>query len=110
MPEIYPSFIQMLIVLLKRLGLTLINSALRCPSALVWNYLGEGKSQNSVFSGSPLDLLPCAPSSLPMPNSNEAPHVRSQLLVAEQEIVLRGRAAEGRWSTGEIVGVDRVDL
>ena len=84
----------------------LVSQALRCPSALVWNYLGEGKSQNSVFSGSPLDLLPCAPSSLPMPASDEAPQIRAQLLVAEQEIVSRGRAAEGRWSTGKLASSD----
>lgn len=39
---------------------------IRCPGALIWHNLGEGKS-NSILSGSPLDLLPCAPSSLPMP-------------------------------------------
>jgi mediator of RNA polymerase II transcription subunit 12 len=38
---------------------------LRCPTALVWNWLGDGKT--SLFiCGSPLDLLPCFPSSLPM--------------------------------------------
>ena len=39
---------------------------LGCPGALVWHNFGESKS-NSVLCGSPLDLLPCAPSSLPMP-------------------------------------------
>ncbi len=39
---------------------------LRCPGALVWHYFGEEK-KSPVLSGSPLDLLPCAPSSLPMP-------------------------------------------
>lgn len=37
-----------------------------CPSTLVWNNIGEGKNL-SVLNGSPLDMLPCAPSSLPMP-------------------------------------------
>lgn len=37
----------------------------QCPGALVWQNLGEGKT-NSILYGSPLDLLPCAPSSLPM--------------------------------------------
>ena len=40
--------------------------SLLCPSSLVWNSLGDGKS-SSFLCGSPLDLLPCAPSSLPMP-------------------------------------------
>ena len=39
---------------------------LRCPGALVWHHFGEDK-KSPVLSGSPLDLLPCAPSSLPMP-------------------------------------------
>lgn len=39
---------------------------LLCPSSLVWNSLGDEKS-SSFLCGSPLDLLPCAPSSLPMP-------------------------------------------
>ena len=39
---------------------------LECPTALIWNNLGEGK-EKSLLNGSPLDLLPCAPSSLPMP-------------------------------------------
>ena len=40
--------------------------AIRCPGALVWHNLGEGKS-NHILAGSPLDLIGCAPSSLPMP-------------------------------------------
>jgi hypothetical protein len=39
---------------------------LDCPTALVWNCVGEGKS-SSVLNGSPLDHLPCSPSTLPMP-------------------------------------------
>lgn len=41
-----------------------------CPSALVWHNLGEGKS-GSPLSGSPLDLLPCSPSNLPMPHGSD---------------------------------------
>lgn len=43
---------------------------LSCPSALVWHNLGEGKSSSSL-SGSPLDLLSCSPSCLPMPNGSD---------------------------------------
>jgi len=43
---------------------------LSCPSGLVWHNLGDGKS-GSPLSGSPLDLLPCSPSSLPMPAGND---------------------------------------
>ena len=38
----------------------------QCPGALVWHNLGEGKT-NSPLYGSPLDLLPCPPSCLPLP-------------------------------------------
>ena len=47
------------------LSLILQTITLRCPSALVWINIGEGKSAGSP--GSPLDILPCAPSSLPLP-------------------------------------------
>ena len=49
---------------------------LRCPGALVWHYFGEDK-RNPVLSGSPLDLLHCAPSSLPMPQGVDNQHVSS---------------------------------
>lgn len=40
-----------------------------CPSALVWHYsLTDCRNK----TGSPLDLLPIAPSSLPMPGGNTA--------------------------------------
>lgn len=70
---------------------------LECPSALVWNNIGEGKA-NSVLNGSPLDLLPCAPSNLPMPPRPSNSQIRAELRQAEQQIQQRGRAAEVRWS------------
>ncbi|XP_067143152.1 mediator of RNA polymerase II transcription subunit 12-like protein isoform X2 [Centruroides vittatus] len=70
---------------------------LECPSALVWNNIGEGKA-NSVLNGSPLDLLPCAPSNLPMPPRSTNTQIRAELRQAEQQIQQRGRAAEVRWS------------
>ncbi|KAL3848034.1 hypothetical protein ACJMK2_018917 [Sinanodonta woodiana] len=71
---------------------------LMCPSALVWNNLGEGKS-SSPYCGSPLDLLPCAPSSLPMPPNPQNQQIRAQIRVLEHQIILRSRAAELRWSS-----------
>ena len=51
---------------------------LRCPGSLVWHYFGEDK-KNPVLSGSPLDLLHCAPSSLPMPPGVDNQYVGLQL-------------------------------
>ncbi|CAH1781069.1 unnamed protein product [Owenia fusiformis] len=71
---------------------------LKCPTAMVWNYLGEGKS-SSPFCGSPLDMLPCAPSSLPMPPGIENAHIRQGIRAAEQLICQRSQAVEARWSS-----------
>ena len=38
---------------------------LHCPTAVVWNFVGEGKV-SSYLIGSPLDQLPVPPSALPM--------------------------------------------
>ncbi|GFV97760.1 mediator of RNA polymerase II transcription subunit 12-like protein [Trichonephila clavipes] len=70
---------------------------LECQSALIWNNVGEGKNA-SVLNGSPLDLLPCAPSSLPMPQRPFNSQIRAELRIAEEQIRQRGRAAEVRWS------------
>ncbi|XP_075717612.1 mediator of RNA polymerase II transcription subunit 12-like protein [Rhinoderma darwinii] len=69
-----------------------------CPSALVWNYsTNESKNTNS---GSPLDLLQVAPSSLPMPDGNSPfnQQVRAKIYEVEQQIKQRGQAVEVRWS------------
>ncbi|XP_069936794.1 mediator of RNA polymerase II transcription subunit 12-like protein, partial [Cherax quadricarinatus] len=70
---------------------------LDCPTALVWNNAGEGKA-SSWLTGSPLDVLPCAPSDLPMPPRYNNQHVRVQLKMMEEHIRQRSRAAENRWS------------
>lgn len=70
---------------------------LECSSALVWNNVGEGKT-GSILNGSPLDLLPCPPSCLPMAPRPHNAQVRMELRRAEQQIVQRSRAAEVRWS------------
>ncbi|KAG1673141.1 Mediator of RNA polymerase II transcription subunit 12-like protein [Nymphon striatum] len=71
---------------------------LECPTGLVWNNIAEAKP-NSSLNGSPLDLLPAAPSCLPMPSSADNSLVRNDLKIREQEIRQRGRAAEIRWSS-----------
>uniref|UniRef100_A0A3P9HYA9 Mediator complex subunit 12 n=1 Tax=Oryzias latipes TaxID=8090 RepID=A0A3P9HYA9_ORYLA len=70
-----------------------------CPSALVWHYsLTDSRNK----TGSPLDLLPFAPSSLPMPGCNTAftqqLQVRAKLREIEEQIKERGQAVEFRWS------------
>uniref|UniRef100_A0A4W3I696 Mediator complex subunit 12 n=1 Tax=Callorhinchus milii TaxID=7868 RepID=A0A4W3I696_CALMI len=68
-----------------------------CPSALVWHYsLTDCRNK----TGSPLDLLPIAPSSLPMPggNSNFTQQVRAKVREIEEQIKERGQAVEVRWS------------
>jgi len=64
------------------LGLSAIVQAIvvSCPSALVWHNLGDGKS-TSPLNGSPLDLLPCSPSNLPMPVGSDNQRVSRTFIV-----------------------------
>ncbi|XP_063430577.1 mediator of RNA polymerase II transcription subunit 12-like protein isoform X5 [Mytilus trossulus] len=71
---------------------------LLCPTALVWNNLGEGRSTH-IMCASPLDLLPCPPSALPMPDNPQRSQIRAQLRTAENQIRVRGRGAEMKWSS-----------
>ncbi|XP_065496636.1 mediator of RNA polymerase II transcription subunit 12-like protein [Caloenas nicobarica] len=84
--------------LLYGLGCVLQTVTLCCPSALVWNY--STNENKNVNPGSPLDLLPIAPSSLPMPGGNSAfnQQVRAKIYEVEQQIKQRSRAVEVRWS------------
>ncbi|XP_022706547.1 mediator of RNA polymerase II transcription subunit 12-like protein isoform X2 [Varroa jacobsoni] len=75
---------------------------LDCPTAMVFNQtIPEGLSKDEVSSkrmlnGSPLDILPCSPSQLPIiPEDLEA---RRELREAEEHIIQRSRACEMRWS------------
>ncbi|XP_046392614.1 mediator of RNA polymerase II transcription subunit 12-like protein isoform X2 [Ischnura elegans] len=70
---------------------------LDCPTALVWNCVGEGRGP-SILDASPLDHLPCPPSILPLPLRSQSARVRMQISLAEEGIRQRSRAAEGRWS------------
>lgn len=57
-----------------------------CPSALVWHYsLTDCRNK----TGSPLDLLPIAPSSLPMPGGNTA--LTQQVLIADRTEIKTGQ-------------------
>ncbi|KAG8221965.1 hypothetical protein J437_LFUL007806 [Ladona fulva] len=68
-----------------------------CPTALVWNCVGEGRGP-SLLDASPLDHLPCPPSMLPLPQRSQSSRIRMQISLAEEGIRQRSRAAEGRWS------------
>lgn len=70
---------------------------LECPTALVWNSVGEGKSP-SVLNGSPLDHLPCPPAALPCPPASSTDPTMKQLRFAQENIRARSQAAESRWS------------
>ncbi|XP_034195865.1 mediator complex subunit kohtalo [Osmia lignaria lignaria] len=70
---------------------------LECPTALVWNSVGEGKAP-SVLNGSPLDYLPCPPTTLPSPPATTTNPTLKQLKVAQENIRARSQAAEGKWS------------
>nr|KAG5692294.1 hypothetical protein BaRGS_009504 [Batillaria attramentaria] len=84
--------------IILRLCAIVQTATLRCPTALVWNWLGDGKTV-SFLCGSPLDILPCAPSSLPMLPGSQNQLIRSQIRAAENLIKQRGRAAEVNWSS-----------
>jgi len=73
------------------LGLSAIIQAIvvSCPSALVWHNLGDGKS-TSPLNGSPLDLLPCSPSNLPMPAGSDNQRVSRTFIVFAHLSVLLG--------------------
>jgi len=64
------------------LGISAIIQAIviSCPGALVWHNLGDGKS-TSPLNGSPLDLLPCSSSNLPMPAGSDNHRVNRKFTV-----------------------------
>ena len=71
------------------------------PTALVWNSLGDGKGappSSSPLGGSPLDLLPCLPSGLPLPPSAANADWRQRLRRVEDDVLERSRASDLRWS------------
>lgn len=70
---------------------------MECPTALIWCSLGENRQ---LLNGSPLDHLPIAPSTLPMP-ANYDPYsiaaLRQELAQMEESIRTRSKNAESRW-------------
>ena len=72
---------------------------LDCPTALIWS--GVGDNRPSLLSGSPLDHLPVAPSTLPMPEKSPKSNAeyRIKLKIAESNIKHRSQQAESRWCT-----------
>lgn len=80
-------------VLVLELSSVIQTITLECPTALVWCGAGSG----TIWHGSPLDLLPIPPSSLPMPVRLDTNFYRKQLRQAEANIRERSKKAEGRW-------------
>lgn len=79
---------------------------LDCPTALVWlNYNSQSSDSNgnssrhqtTLLQGSPLDYLPCEPSSLPMPPSDEKESVRNRIKNSENLIRHRSTMSEKKW-------------
>lgn len=70
--------------------------SLECPTALVWCGSGIG---GSVWFGSPLDLLPMGPSTLPLAARCDMNSYRKQLQYSENCIRERSKRAEDRWCT-----------
>ncbi|XP_071052506.1 mediator of RNA polymerase II transcription subunit 12 isoform X3 [Onthophagus taurus] len=68
---------------------------LECPTALVWCSTGNG----TMWHGSPLDLLPIPPSTLPMPVRSDTNLYKKQLRQMEYSIRERSKRAEGKWCT-----------
>lgn len=56
----------------------------QCPGAMVWHNLGDTNAAHNSLFGSPLDLLPCAPSSLPMPFGVQNTFVSSDNLSSDR--------------------------
>lgn len=71
---------------------------LRCKAALVWHPPFDSKLPASVV-GSPLDQLPCTPSSLPTARNLDEKKLKEELLEAEEEIRWRSAAAENKWAS-----------
>lgn len=90
--------------------ISIVNAiVLGAPQALIWNAIGDGRSE-SVYNGSPLDMLPCAPSELltlfAAPSGNE--HVISELKTGEECIRKRSYAVEQKWSTEQLQQVTKM--
>nr|CAB3263723.1 mediator of RNA polymerase II transcription subunit 12-like protein [Phallusia mammillata] len=95
----FPSYLEPIV---HTLGCIIQVTALTCTGALVWYPPGDSK-----ICGSPLDLLPCPPSSLLLPEvakeDTDAVELdlatRAAMKEREAEIIRRSSAAEMHWSS-----------
>ena len=74
----------------------IIALTLECPSAAVWNKITSETTQKYLM-GSPLDLLPCPLSCLPIAPGPEASSIRKCLIETEAALRERGRLAASGW-------------
>ncbi|VDM17097.1 unnamed protein product [Hydatigera taeniaeformis] len=74
----------------------IIALTLHCPSAAVWNKI-TSETTYTYLTGSPLDLLPCPLSCLPIYPGSEASDIRKCLVETEAVLLERGRLAESGW-------------
>lgn len=83
------------------LGALLQCVTLKCPSALIWINSADPKDKGASGPGSPLDILPFPPSSLPIAGgpSVQNHQIRGTLRNMENQIKVRSRAVELRWSS-----------
>lgn len=74
-----------------------------CPTALVWQSIGNGISEDlSGLCGSPLDLLPCPPSALPTATpQNQQEAMRNFVKQLEDAVKKRSVAVELQWTTNK---------
>lgn len=70
---------------------------IECPTAMVRHHIVDAKFP-ATFQGSPLDHLPCLPSSLPMMESDLNFELRKSIHDAEREILHRSAMADSKWS------------
>lgn len=80
---------------------------LGCVQALIWNKVGDGRSE-SPYNGSALDFLPCPPSTLLFSydylgiSKRTKQYVRRELEKAELCIKRRSIAVETKWTTDKL--------
>ncbi|XP_071839285.1 mediator of RNA polymerase II transcription subunit 12-like protein isoform X3 [Apostichopus japonicus] len=83
------------------LGTLLQCITIKCPSAVIWINSSDAKDKHIASPGSPLDILPFPPSSLPISGGPTLQNhqIRGALRHIENQIKVRSRAVELRWSS-----------
>lgn len=90
--------------------ISIVNAiVLGSPQSLIWNAIGDGRTE-SVYNGSPLDMLPCAPSELLViiTSAESNDYVISELKTGEECIRRRSYAVEQKWSTEQLQQVAKM--